>query len=74
LSETNARAGSTCQIIVGTPAYISPEQARGEAVDKRTGIWAFGCVLYQMLTGRSAFGRNTMIDTLAAIVEGEADV
>jgi eukaryotic-like serine/threonine-protein kinase len=61
-------------IIVGTPAYMSPEQARGEAVDKRTDIWAFGCVLYQMLTGRSAFGRNTMIDTLAAIVEGEADM
>jgi eukaryotic-like serine/threonine-protein kinase len=61
-------------MIVGTPAYMSPEQARGEAVDKRTDIWAFGCVLYQMLTGRSAFGRNTMIDTLAAIVEGEADM
>jgi eukaryotic-like serine/threonine-protein kinase len=61
-------------MILGTPAYMSPEQARGEAVDKRTDIWAFGCVLYQMLTGKSAFGRETMIDTLAAIVEGEPDM
>jgi hypothetical protein len=61
-------------IILGTPAFMSPEQARGEPTDKRTDIWAFGCVLYQMLTGRSAFGRNSTIDTLAAIVEGEPDL
>jgi hypothetical protein len=60
--------------IIGTPAFMSPEQARGEVTDKRTDIWAFGCVLYQMLTGRSAFERTTMIDTLAAIVEGEPDL
>ena len=55
--------------IVGTPAYMSPEQARGEVIDTRTDIWAFGCVLYQMLTGRAAFAGNTLVDTLAAIVD-----
>lgn len=60
--------------VLGTPAYMSPEQARGELVDKRTDIWAFGCVLYQMLTGRSAFSRDTTVDTLAAILEGRPDI
>jgi eukaryotic-like serine/threonine-protein kinase len=67
-------AGTGFGTILGTPAFMSPEQARGEDVDKRTDIWAFGCVLYQMLTGRSAFGRSSMADTLAAIVEGEPDL
>ncbi len=57
--------------LVGTPAYMSPEQIRGEEIDKRADIWAFGCVLYETLTGRSAFGRETLADTLAAIVEHE---
>jgi serine/threonine protein kinase/Tol biopolymer transport system component len=60
-------------LIIGTAAYMSPEQARGLAVDKRTDIWAFGCVLYEMLTGRGAFARETMSDTLAAILEREPD-
>jgi serine/threonine protein kinase/Tol biopolymer transport system component len=60
-------------VILGTAAYMSPEQARGKTVDKRTDIWAFGCVLYEMLTGRAAFSRPTVTDTLAAIVERQAD-
>ena len=59
--------------ILGTPAYMSPEQARGQSVDKRTDIWAFGCVLYEMLTSRRAFAGATMSDQLAAILEREPD-
>jgi serine/threonine protein kinase len=60
-------------VIVGTPAYMSPEQARGLALDKRTDIWAFGCVVYEMLTGRLAFRGATVTDTLAPILEREPD-
>ena len=60
--------------MLGTPAYMSPEQARGHAVDKRADIWAFGCVLYEMLTGRDAFAGRTPSDTIAAILERDADV
>jgi serine/threonine-protein kinase len=60
-------------VILGTAAYMSPEQARGGAADKRSDIWAFGCVLYEMLTGRPAFGRATLTDTLAAVIEREPD-
>ena len=58
-------------VILGTTGYMSPEQARGRPVDKRTDIWAFGCVLYQMLAGRMAFAGETISDTLAAILERE---
>ena len=60
-------------LIAGTAAYMSPEQARGKAVDKRTDIWAFGCVLYEMLTARPAFPGETASDTIAAILEHEPD-
>ncbi len=60
-------------MLIGTPAYMSPEQARGKTVDKRTDIWAFGCVLYEMLTGRAAFSGDTVADTIARILEREPD-
>ena len=59
--------------LLGTPAYMSPEQARGYIVDKRADIWAFGCVLFEMLTGRSPFLRSTITDTIAAVLEHEPD-
>jgi len=65
----NTRDGS----ILGTPAYMSPEQARGKPLDKRTDIWSFGCVLYEALAGRRAFARETMSDTLANVLQHEPD-
>jgi serine/threonine-protein kinase len=59
--------------ILGTPAYMSPEQARGQQLDRRTDIWSFGCVLYEMFTGRAPFAGDTTSDTLAAILEHEPD-
>ena len=56
-------------MILGTAAYMSPEQARGEKVDKRTDMWAFGCVLYELLTGKQAFEGETVTDTLAAVLK-----
>src|SRR6185436_16367926 len=55
-------------VILGTAAYMSPEQAKGRAVDKRSDIWAFGCVLYEMLTGKRAFQADDVSDTLAAVL------
>jgi Tol biopolymer transport system component len=60
-------------VVLGTPIYMSPEQARGKPVDRRADIWAFGCVLYECLTGVRAFGRDSMTDVLAAIVGEEPD-
>ncbi|MCH8268007.1 MAG: PD40 domain-containing protein [Acidobacteria bacterium] len=75
LSAMPTRAG----VILGTAAYMSPEQARGKKVDKRTDIWAFGCVLFELLTGRQAFqsrdreGADTVQDIIARILQGEPD-
>jgi len=65
--------GTIPGVVLGTAAYMSPEQARGQQVDKRTDVWAFGCVLFEMLTGASAFGRRTLTDTIAAVVGAEPD-
>ena len=59
--------------IMGTPAYMSPEQARCKPLDRRTDIWSFGCVLYEMLTGRPPFAGETISDTIAAILDREPD-
>jgi hypothetical protein len=69
ITASDVQAGA----IVGTPAYMSPEQARGQAVDKRTDIWAFGCVLFEMLAGKMAFSGDTTSDTIAAILERQPD-
>ena len=58
---------------MGTAAYMSPEQARGKPVDKRADIWAFGCVLYEMLTGTRAFGGEDLSDTLATVLKRDPD-
>jgi serine/threonine protein kinase/TolB-like protein len=60
-------------MVMGTPPYMSPEQTRGQDVDKRTDIWAFGCVLYEALTGRRAFAGQTVSDVLASIIERDPD-
>jgi eukaryotic-like serine/threonine-protein kinase len=60
-------------IILGTAAYMAPEQAKGKQVDRRADIWAFGCVLYEMLTGRKPFQGETISDVLAAVIRAEPD-
>jgi serine/threonine protein kinase len=60
-------------VILGTAAYMSPEQARGKAVDKRADIWSFGVVLYEMFTGRMLFHGETVSDTLAAVLTREPE-
>ena len=69
VSFTQTAAGTRQGTILGTTAYMSPEQARGEPVDRRTDIWAFGCLLYELLTGRRAFAGETISDTIAAIID-----
>jgi serine/threonine-protein kinase len=68
-SPTLSEAATLQGVILGTAAYMSPEQARGKPVDKRTDIWAFGCVLYEMLTGKAAFQGEDVTDILAAVVK-----
>src|SRR6266536_1599615 len=60
-------------MILGTAAYMSPEQAKGRPADKRSDVWAFGCVLFEMLTGKRAFEGEDVSDTLAAVLRGEPD-
>jgi serine/threonine-protein kinase len=72
-SPTLTREGTELGVILGTAAYMSPEQARGKTLDRRTDIWSFGCVFYEALTGRMAFSGETVPDILAAILEREPD-
>ena len=60
-------------VVLGTAAYMSPEQARGQDVDARTDIWAFGCVLFEMLAGRKAFAADAASDSVGKILEQEPD-
>jgi eukaryotic-like serine/threonine-protein kinase len=70
-SPTLSDAATQKGVILGTAAYMSPEQARGESVDKRADIWAFGCVLFEMLTGRGTFEGRTVTDVLASVIKSE---
>ena len=70
---TASPQGTRAGVILGTPGFMSPEQARGQEVDKRTDIWAFGCVLFAMLTGRTPFAGDTLSDAIAATLSSEPD-
>ena len=73
MSPTLSMHATQAGVILGTAAYMSPEQARGKPVDRRADVWAFGCVLYEMLTGRRAFDGEDVTVTLARVVEREPD-
>jgi serine/threonine protein kinase len=70
---TVTSSGTSAWHIAGTPGYMSPEQARGTDVDQRTDVWAFGCLLFELLSGKPAFKRETVSDTIAAVLEHEPD-
>ncbi len=72
-SPTISAVASRAGVILGTAAYMSPEQARARPVDKRTDIWAFGCVLYECLSGKQAFGGESITDAIAAIIKNEPE-
>jgi serine/threonine-protein kinase len=72
-SPTLTTAGTQAGMIMGTAGYMSPEQAKGRATDRRTDVWAFGCVLYEMLTGKKVFEGEDVSETLAAILRAEPD-
>ncbi|HSS45767.1 MAG TPA: protein kinase, partial [Thermoanaerobaculia bacterium] len=72
-SPTLTAAATQAGVVIGTAAYMSPEQARGRTVDKRADVWAFGAVLYEMLAGRKAFEGETVSDTLAAVLRADID-
>jgi serine/threonine-protein kinase len=73
-SPTLAHTGTRAGVILGTAAYMSPEQARGRAVDKRADVWSFGVLLWEMLTGRSLFAGDTVTDVIAAVMTHEPDL
>jgi len=72
-SPTITQMATEAGVLLGTAAYMSPEQARAKPVDRRADIWAFGCVLYEMLTGKMAFRGDSVTDTLTAVIKSEPD-
>jgi serine/threonine-protein kinase len=72
-SPTLTREGTEHGVILGTASYMSPEQARGQALDRKTDIWSFGCVLYEVLTGRKAFPGETVSDIIASVLARDPD-
>ncbi|HEY7370341.1 MAG TPA: protein kinase [Thermoanaerobaculia bacterium] len=72
-SPTMTAAATQAGVVIGTAAYMSPEQARGKSVDRRADVWAFGALLYEMLSGRKAFEGETVSDTLAAVLKTDPD-
>ncbi len=72
-SPTLSRMATQAGMILGTAAYMSPEQAKGKTVDRRTDIWGFGCVFFEMLSGKKPFDGETVTDVLAAVVRGEPE-
>jgi eukaryotic-like serine/threonine-protein kinase len=72
-SPTISRLATMQGVLLGTAAYMSPEQAKGKSVDRRADIWAFGCVLYEMLTGQQTFTGEAVTDTLASVIKEEPD-
>src|SRR6185369_10677469 len=72
-SSTVTAEGTEIGVVLGTPSYMSPEQARGRTVDKRTDIWAFGCVLFEVLARRRAFRGETTSDCMAAVLASQPD-
>ncbi len=74
ISPTMITSQTHAGVLLGTAAYMSPEQARGAVVDKRADIWAFGCVLYEMLTGKQAFQGKTTSDVVAAVIRDKPDL
>lgn len=72
-SPTLTHMATQAGVILGTAAYMSPEQAKGKAVDRRADVWSFGCILFEMLTGKQVFAGETVTDVLAAVVRAEPD-
>jgi len=73
MSPTITQAGTIAGSILGTASYMSPEQARGKPLDRRSDVWSFGCILYETLAGERAFPGETISDVIAKVIQGEPD-